>query len=90
MKTALADPHDMPEPECKYGYPQSQIEKIFPEDRLKEFHLFMNGQTVSLCNNRRWDYILGEEVEDDCGTSHGTVFYRSDVFDFLSGRPVTD
>lgn len=77
-----------PQPDCKYGYTQSQLDSILGS-RLKEFEYWMRGQTVAVCDGRRYDYNLKTYVDTGCGP-HGTVVYSWDVQRFLQNRPIID
>lgn len=69
----------MPEPICKYGYTQSQVDLIIGLARKDEFAEWMRGQTVSLC-----------EGCDGTRLAHGFITYRSDVWRFINSMPVVD
>lgn len=78
---------DIPRPICDVGYPQSQLETMLPVVRLKQFYVWMRGQTFSECNGLLFN---GKNlVPSGCGP-HGYVYYESDVRAFLAGRPVLD
>lgn len=79
----------MPEPKCRLGYTRSQIEEIMG-DRLEEFHSWMYGQTMALCEGRKWNHTL-KQYEDACeGIPHGIIVYPWDAERFLLGLPVID
>lgn len=46
----------LPEPSCPLGYTRTDLEKLFSESELEGFYKFMSGQTVSLCDGRRYHY----------------------------------
>lgn len=73
----------LPTPECKYGYPAIQLEKILG-DRMPDFFRWMRGQTFALCDGREYDYGAREYKPTGCGP-HGAVYYSSDVRQFLAG-----
>lgn len=79
---------NIPDPVCKLGYPETQLEEILGA-RLKDFNVWMRGQTVSLCDGKYWDYEEMEYKPSGCGP-HGAVVYSCDVQDFLEGRDVQD
>lgn len=81
---------ELPEPECPLGYPDSQLDAIFGDQR-PAFNRWMNGQTVAGCEGRRWDENKREYVADECAEHpHGIVTYSHDVRRFLSGSMVWD
>lgn len=50
----------------------------------------MNGQTMMLCDGRRYNHDA-REYEVACGgVAHGVVVYPWDVERFLAGLPVVD
>lgn len=79
----------LPKPECEGGYTEQQIFDILG-DRELAFRRWMRGQTMMLCDGRRWDPKGQEYVPSDCGTAHGPVVYRWDLERFLAGKPVID
>lgn len=74
---------DLPKPDCKLGYTQQQVEAIMGP-RSTDFHRWMRGQTVSLCEGTEWDYDSQTSKLTGCGP-HGVIIYRSDVEQFLRG-----
>lgn len=81
-------PPPLPDPHCELGYTHAQIEQIMGE-RVNQFHRWMAGQTVGLCEGRRWNHETGTSEVTDCGP-HGVVIYRSDVQQFLEGGAPLD
>lgn len=79
----------LPEPECPHGYTSTQVEEIMG-DGLHHFYRWMAGQTVMICDGRRWDYDLQSYMPTGCEPGgHGAIFYRSDVERYLDGgRPL--
>lgn len=69
-----------PNPDCTLGYPENQVKEIMGA-RLREFRIWMRGQTQGVCDGQLYD--IG------CGP-HGTVTYPTDVERFLQGLPVID
>lgn len=77
----------LPKPECRYGYTHAQIDAIMG-DRVNEFHRWMRGQTVSVCDGHEWNHDSQACELTGCGP-HGVAIYRSDVEQFLrGGRPL--
>lgn len=82
-------PQLLPEPECRGGYTQRQIEEI-TGGRFDEFTHWMRGQTMMLCEGYRYNHDT-QEYETACGgISHGGIVYPWDLERFLSGRPIID
>lgn len=74
---------DLPPPDCPLGYPRHQVENLV--DDLAAFGRWMRGQTVMLCEGRRYDYETREWVPDACaGIPHGTVVYGTDIRRYLA------
>lgn len=78
----------LPTPECRLGLTHDQVTELFG-DRIGEFHRWMWGQTVGLCEGRRWNRETKQYEPSGCGP-HGAAYYRSDVRRFLAGLPVID
>lgn len=86
----------LPPPDCEGAYTEYQVVKIFG-DLLPEFHRWMVGQTMPICNGRRWD-PFNQKYQQACGgISHGPCYYDCDVVEFAEGKdrglenvPVTD
>lgn len=92
----------LPDPECRYGYPATQVDEILAfGPRQQAFWDWMYGQTMAICNRdpqREW-------IDDDespggmrlvevgpplCDRAHGTIVYPWDLARFIDGRPVID
>lgn len=76
-------------PECKFGYPETQLREIWTEDKFKDFMKWMRGQTFSVCDGTLFDGELNRMVGSGCGP-HGYVFYAHDVTNFVTGGPILD
>lgn len=77
----------IPEPLCSGGYPWYQVEEILDDETFAAFSKWMNGQTMMLCEGRRYNYET-KEYEVDCdGVSHGGVVYAWDLKRFLGIVP---
>lgn len=72
---------NLPDPECLYGYTQPQLDQILGE-RQDDFREFMRGQTISLCDGKKWNYASQREEESGCGP-HGAVVYPTDLRRFM-------
>lgn len=82
---------ELPEPECKYGYPSYQIDKMFPGERRDDFSRWMRGQTVMLCEGRSYNYDTKEYEPNECADNpHGPVIYKWDVERYVRGLPIID
>lgn len=76
-------------PECHLGYTRAQVVDVFG-DRVGEFDHWMRGQTIGLCEGKRYNYET-EEYEPACeGVAHGPAWYPWDVQRFIRGDPVID
>lgn len=76
----------IPEPECSSGYTEYQVEEIMG-DRLDEFIRWMNGQTMCLCQGRKYNHET-KKYEVDCdGIAHGPIVYAWDLKRFLGIIP---
>ncbi len=69
---------NLPEPECRYGYPWSQLEALLLRDELDGLGKWMRGQTGAICTG----------VDEDI--PHGMVLYTWDVARYFAGLPVID
>lgn len=78
----------LPKPDCEYGYTDTQLDDILG-DRRPEFNRWMRGQTVAVCDGRRWIPETRVYVASGCGP-HGAATYGSDLRRFLAGGPVLD
>lgn len=73
-----------PKPDCPSGYSWDLIEEILDEVTLKEFHRWMNGQTMTICEGRRYNHELRKYERDECEYNpHGAVVYSYDLHRFL-------
>jgi hypothetical protein len=75
-------------PECNLGHTAHELDLIL-EDRRLEFDHWMRGQTMGICDGRKYNHDTGEYEPTGCGP-HGTVVYSWDLARFLHGLPVTD
>lgn len=83
----------LPEPSCPHGYTDDDLKAILGDDpvRWDEFHLWMYGQTMSLCDGRLYNHERKQYENSPCvDNPHGVVVYRGDLRRFLEGRPVID
>ena len=74
--------------ECELGYPEEQLARILG-NRLREFHGWMFGQTMAICDGRRYDPGTDAYEPSGCGP-HGFIVYPWDLGRFLDGLPVID
>lgn len=79
---------ELPAPECELGYTEHQIAQIMGPS-LDRFNKWMSGQTMSICDGRRYNHKLGQYEATGCGP-HGTITYSHDVRRFLSGGQPLD
>ena len=68
-------------PACMHGYTAEQVDRILAEHGRTEaeFHRWMRGQTMTLCDGRRWDRAEGKYV-----------VHPLDLAGFLERRAVVD
>jgi len=73
-----------PKPDCPSGYSWSFLEEILDEETFEQFGKWMSGQTMTLCEGRRYDHEAKEYRADECaGNPHGGVAYQYDLHRFL-------
>lgn len=78
------DHKTFPHPVCPGGYPWGQIEQILDEETFREFKFWMSGQTMMLCDGRKYNHELRVYETDECAeTPHGGVVYPYDLHRFL-------
>ena len=82
------DARQLPPPDCELGYTDGQLHAILG-DRLPAFRRWMRGQTVALCDGRRYDHDKCEYEPTGCGP-HGPATYGHDLRRFLVGGPILD
>lgn len=75
--------HVVPESPCHLGYPRDAVEQIFAEN-VARFDEWMRGQTVAICDGRRFDHEAAEYEPTNCGP-HGVVVYEWDLRRYLAG-----
>jgi hypothetical protein len=81
---------NLPDAECRFGYPVAQLTKLFSNQKMDHLHYWMRGQTMTLCEGRRYNHNTGEYEVSCEGVSHGVVIYRHDLIRFLEGGPILD
>lgn len=81
---------ELPEPECEGGYPWTQLQQLFDEQQRNRLHQWMNGQTMMLCEGRRYNHATMEYEESCNGVAHGGVVYAHDLERFLRAGPIID
>jgi hypothetical protein len=79
----------LPEPICRSGYPISQLESFLGDQGMRRLNLWMEGQTGSICDGRRYDHENRCYVPTGCGP-HGMVYYTHDVKRWAEGLPIVD
>lgn len=81
----------LPNPECPLGFPETQLIDFMTDLQLRDFHAWMYGQTFSHCDGRFFNHTTRQYEQSPCfQTTHGWVFFPTDVIRFLSGRKVID
>lgn len=78
-------------PECHGGYPMAQLERELGMQSFRRFQLWMNGQTMMVCEGRRYDPLARAYEPDECADHpHGGVAYTWDVDRWLQAGPIID
>jgi hypothetical protein len=80
---------DLPDPECEAGYTVPQLHEILG-DRFEAFEHWMRGQTMAICEGRRFVHETRTYRECCGGQAHGVVVYPWDLKRFLEGKPIID
>jgi hypothetical protein len=77
---------------CPSGHTKRDLEIIFPNgDDLADFYTWMNGQTMTLCDGRKYNHDAKEYQISACGDEpHGVVVFSSDFEDYLAGFDPAD
>lgn len=78
----------LPKPSCELGYTLDQLEEILG-NRYDEFLQWMYGQTIAICQGRKYNYDKKQYEATNCGP-HGWAYYPWDLQRFLDGKPVVD
>jgi len=79
----------IPAPDCESGYTYNQLLEILGDD-LPNFNQWMRGQTMALCEGRRYNHETKEYTPKCGGVAHGGVVYPWDLARYLDGLPVID
>lgn len=80
-----------PEPECPLGYPIDQLKRVLTEQEFKRLALWMHGQTMAICEGRRYDHDKRVYEPDACADHpHGTIVYPWDFGRWLQAGPIVD
>lgn len=75
---------------CPQGLTDADLDNLLGSRRNK-FNKWMIGQTMSICDGRRYNHELKMYEPTECADSpHGVVAYSWDVERFLAGLPVID
>ena len=77
-------------PRCELGYPIGQVVDILG-NRSFEFADWISGQTVGVCDGRKYNHETKEYESSSCAPEgHGPVIYPWDLQRFIDGRSVVD
>ena len=76
-------------PECTFGYPTTQLGRVLDAQAYNRLMLWMRGQTMAICDGRRFNYETGEYEPTGCGP-HGPVVYTHDVERWSRAGPIID
>lgn len=80
---------EIPQAECRYGYPFSQLEQMWDAATMQRFNAWFEGQTGAICDSKEYDHDKKGYHETGCGP-HGVVAYPWDVDRFLKGGTPLD
>lgn len=86
----ITDVSQLPPPECESGYPWTQIEEFMDEQQVHRLEMWMEGQTMMLCQGKRFDHDSGLFYESCGGVAHGGVVYPHDLHRFIEAGPIID
>lgn len=81
---------NLPAPECVGGYTNRQIEEIVGTARLDQFWHWMRGQTMMLCEGKKYNHDTKQYEEACGGVAHGGIVYACDLRGFLSHGIILD
>lgn len=87
-----SDPLDLA-PDCQHGYSYAYLEQNLTQGQLESFRRFMDGQTIMLCDGKRYNHDSREYEPSDCGLrgeAHGSVAYSHDFLRWTLRLPVID
>ena len=76
----------LPPPLCSLGYTRREVVEL-TVDRHEEFQRWIYGQTVALCEARRFNHETREYEPNGCDRPHGMVVYPWDLARFLRVEP---
>lgn len=79
----------LPKPECEMGFSEEQVTQILGPAESAFWH-WMDGQTMCLCEARRYNHEKHCYEPTTCVKAHGTVVYPHDLERFLRGLPPLD
>lgn len=77
-----------PEPDCTHGYSHALLKENLGVEGFSDLMTWMYGQTMMLCDGRRYDHETKEYVKTH--DAHGPVVYTGDVRRFLNGGWIYD
>lgn len=76
---------ELPAPECPYGYPKEQLEKLFGTYGYQRLGRWMVGQTMAICDGLTYSHEDKRYYPSPCADNpHGPVVYTWDLRDFVS------
>jgi hypothetical protein len=78
----------LPEPDCTHGYSFDLLEETLGKERFDRLMHWMRGQTMMLCDGRRYDHDA--KSYEETHEAHGPVVYAWDAERFLAGGPILD
>lgn len=78
-----------PDQPCGLGLPSEHLRQVLSAGQFKSLNAYLVGQTIGICDGRRYNHDTEEYEPTGCGP-HGTVVYRRDVQRWIDGLPVDD
>ena len=86
-----SEPMNVDPPECPYGYPDTQLREMLSLREYTLLAVYMRGQTMMLCEGRRYNHEKGRYEPDACAEHpHGVVIYAHDFDRWRAGLPIVD
>jgi hypothetical protein len=90
LDNPILSPDDLPSPECEAGFPVTQLEELLTEEQFEDLSKWMYGQTMTLCEGKKYNNDTKTYRESCDGTAHGAVIYHWDLKRWLQGQPIID
>ena len=89
MTDSLSGRTDAGRPECQLGYPLTQLKRALSDGDYQRLMQWLVGQTVGVCDGRRWNPDTETYEPTGCGP-HGAVVYAHDLERWANNWAVMD